>query len=126
MEYDEFIQVTKLESESFRAAQQNEYDTLRITFEKHKAEQFEEKKRIMNEYQGVLLYLQSQFDEFRATVEYLFNVEVAKLEDEISSQSIRDQQEITYVIQAKDRFYSEMMVCPKTDARSQKMQRSCR
>jgi hypothetical protein len=110
IEYDEFIQVTKLESEAFRSAQQTEYDNLRIAFERHKSEQFEEKKRIMNEYQGILLYLQTQFDEFRATVEYLFSVEVAKLEEELSSQSIRDQQEIMYVIQAKDKFYSEMMV----------------
>jgi hypothetical protein len=110
IEYDEFIQVTKLESEAFRSAQQTEFDNLRTAFEKHKSEQFEEKKRIMNEYQSILLYLQTQFDEFRATVEYLFSVEVAKLEDELSSQSIRDQQEIMYVIQAKDKFYSEMMV----------------
>ena len=43
-------------------------------------------------------------------MEYLFNDEVAKLEDELSSQAQRYQQETLYVIQAKDKFYSDMMV----------------
>lgn len=102
--------MTKLESEAFRSEQQADYDTLRVAFDKHKADQFEEKRKIMNEYQGVLLYLQTQFDEFRATAEFLFNAEVAKLEDELSSQALRSQEEILYVIQAKDKFYSDMMV----------------
>ncbi len=50
-EYDEFIQVSKLENDSFRAAQQSEYDNLKSAYEKHKMDQFEEKKRLMLEYQ---------------------------------------------------------------------------
>lgn len=99
-----------MESESFKTAQQLEYESLKSAFEQHKQDQFEEKKRLMAEYQTVLFYLQAQFDEYRNTVEYLFSVEVAKLEDELSSQALRDQQEIMYIIQAKDKFYSEMMV----------------
>lgn len=54
--------------------------------------------------------IQTQFDEYRITAEYLFNVEVAKLEEEIGTQSARYQQEIMYIIQAKDKFYADMMV----------------
>eukprot|EP00842_Homolaphlyctis_polyrhiza_P000891 jgi/Hompol1/1802/HPOL_004818-RA len=109
-EYDEFIQITKLENESFRALQQAEYESLKSEFEEHKTQSFEEKKRLTMEYQNILSAMQSQFDEYRATAELLFNVEMVKLEDEIASQASRYEQEIMYVIQAKDKFYSDMMV----------------
>lgn len=54
--------------------------------------------------------MQAQFDEYRGTTELIFNVEMVKLEEEISSQAARYEQEIMYVIQAKDKFYSDMMV----------------
>ena len=60
--------------------------------------------------QSLLYSLQSTFDEFRTTSEYLFSCEIAKLEDEISAQALRYEQEIMYVIQAKDKFYAEMMI----------------
>ncbi|KAJ3277626.1 hypothetical protein HK104_003125 [Borealophlyctis nickersoniae] len=109
-EYDEFIEITKMENDSFRSMQQHEYDTLRADYDSHKVEQFEEKKRIMMEYQGLLYSMQAQFDEYRTTAEFLFNAEMAKLEDELSSQAMRYEQEIMYVIQAKDKFYADMMV----------------
>ncbi|KAI8930279.1 hypothetical protein BC831DRAFT_2059 [Entophlyctis helioformis] len=109
-EYDEFIQITKLENESFRALQQAEYESLKSDFEEHKNRSFEEKKRLTMEYQNILSAMQSQFDEYRSTAELLFNVEMVKLEDEIASQASRYEQEIMYVIQAKDKFYSDMMV----------------
>ncbi|KAJ3035456.1 hypothetical protein HDV00_003747 [Rhizophlyctis rosea] len=109
-EYDEFIEVTKLENDSFRSMQQSEFDRLRSEYENHKLEQFEEKKRLMLEYQGLLYSMQAQFDEYRTTAEFLFNAELSKLEDELSSQAMRYEQEIQYVIQAKDKFYADMMV----------------
>ena len=54
--------------------------------------------------------MQTQFDEFRSTAEYLFDIEIAKLEDELTTQASRYQQEIVYVIQAKDKFYADMMI----------------
>jgi hypothetical protein len=54
--------------------------------------------------------MQAQFDEYRTMAELLFNVEMAKLEDEIASQATRYELEILYVIQAKDKFYSDMMI----------------
>ncbi|KAI9007364.1 hypothetical protein BC832DRAFT_450410 [Gaertneriomyces semiglobifer] len=54
--------------------------------------------------------MQAQFDEYRTTTEFLFNTEVAKLEDELLTQAARYEQEILYVIQAKDKFYADMMV----------------
>ncbi|KAJ3154194.1 hypothetical protein HDU86_004738 [Geranomyces michiganensis] len=109
-EYEEFIEVTKIEGEAYRNAQQEEYAKLREEFEIHKREQFEEKRRLMTEYQGLLYSMQSQFDEYRTTSEFLFNTEAAKLEDELSSQAARYEQEIMYVIQAKDKFYADMMI----------------
>lgn len=40
----------------------------------------------------------------------LFHVEMSKLDEEITSQASRYEQEIMYVIQAKDKFYSDLMV----------------
>ncbi len=52
----------------------------------------------------------AQFDEFRGSAEYLFNIEVSRLEEELSTQAARYQQEIIYIIQAKDKFYADMMI----------------
>lgn len=60
--------------------------------------------------QNILSSMQAQFDEYRTTTEILFNVEMLRLEEEISSQAVRYEQEIMYVIQAKDKFYQDMMV----------------
>jgi hypothetical protein len=54
--------------------------------------------------------MQSQFEEYRITAEFMFNTEMAKLEDELSLQATRYEHEIMYVIQAKDKFYADMMV----------------
>ncbi|KAJ3273289.1 hypothetical protein HDV01_004647 [Terramyces sp. JEL0728] len=109
-EYEEFISITRVENESFQARQKLEYDQLKEEFENHKNHSFEEKKRTMMEYQNILSSMQSQFDEYRTTTEILFNVEMVKLEEEIASQATRYEQEIMYVIQAKDKFYMDMMI----------------
>ncbi|KAJ3191736.1 hypothetical protein HK101_007449 [Irineochytrium annulatum] len=109
-EYDEFIQVTKLETESFRKQQQGEFNDLKQQFESHKLSQFDEKKRLMTEYAGLLYSMQSQFEEYRITAEYMFNAEMEKLEDELSMQAMRYEHEIMYVLQSKDKFYADMMV----------------
>ncbi|KAI8839289.1 hypothetical protein BC829DRAFT_29855 [Chytridium lagenaria] len=109
-EYDEFIQITKLETESYRKQQQAEFNDLKAQFDAHKMSQFEEKKRLMTEYSGLLYSMQSQFEEYRLTSEFMFNMEIEKLEDELSMQALRYEHEIMYVIQAKDKFYADMMV----------------
>jgi hypothetical protein len=109
-EYEEFITITKIENESFQQRQKQEYNQLKNEFEQHKLDSFEDKKRTMMEYQNILSAMQAQFDEYRTTTEFLFNVEMVKLEEELSSQASRYEQEIMYVIQAKDKFYMDMMV----------------
>ncbi|KAJ3305424.1 hypothetical protein HDV03_001518 [Kappamyces sp. JEL0829] len=109
-EYEEFISITRLENESFQERQKGEYNALKQEFDDHKSKTFEEKKRTMMEYQNILSSMQSQFDEYRITTEMLFNMEMVKLEEEITSQASRYEQEIMYVIQAKDKFYLDMMV----------------
>ena len=54
--------------------------------------------------------MQAQFEEFRTASEFMFNTEILKLEDELSLQSLRYEHEIMYIIQAKDKFYTDMMV----------------
>lgn len=45
-EYEEFIQITKLENESFRTRQLAEYSRLKDDFDHYKNVSFEEKKNI--------------------------------------------------------------------------------
>ena len=53
---------------------------------------------------------QAQFDEYRNTQEYIFNLEISKYQDFLASQALRYEQEILYIIQLKDKFYLEMMI----------------
>ncbi|KAJ3072136.1 hypothetical protein HDU98_004148 [Podochytrium sp. JEL0797] len=109
-EYEEFIQITKLETESFRSNQLNEYNELKMAFEGAKVAGFEEKKRLASEYTGLLHSMQNQFEEYRTATEYMFNTEITKLEEQLSIQAMKYEHEIMYVIQAKDKFYAELMV----------------
>ncbi|KAJ3362728.1 hypothetical protein GGF31_001337 [Allomyces arbusculus] len=109
-QYEEFIQVTKLENDSYRQLQTQEYERLKVAFETHKKEQYDEKRAMMMEHQAMLYTLQTLFEEYKKTSEFLVSVEISKLEDEIINQSIRYENEIMYIIQAKDKFYADMMV----------------
>jgi hypothetical protein len=60
--------------------------------------------------QALLFNMQGQFEDYRKTSEFLFSSELVKLGEELASQANRYEQEIMYVIQAKDKFYSDMMV----------------
>ncbi|KAJ3391305.1 hypothetical protein HDU84_006221 [Entophlyctis sp. JEL0112] len=109
-EYEEFIQVTKLETESFRVNQLNEYNQLKQAFEASKLAHHEEKRRLGTEYTSLLYSMQSQFEEYRTSTEYMFSSEISRLEDELALQATKYEHEIMYVIQAKDKFYSDLMV----------------
>lgn len=104
------MELTKLEGEAQRKNQQEQYETLRITFEQCKRDQLDSKRKMLEEYEGLLLSMQAQFDEYRTTAEFLFNSELARFEDELSTQAARYEQEIMYIIQMKDKFYADMMV----------------
>jgi len=54
--------------------------------------------------------IQCQLDEFRAAQEFIFNIENSKFQDLLSSQALRYEQEILYIIQVKDKVYAEMMI----------------
>ncbi|KAI9152652.1 ubiquitin-specific protease ubp2 [Blastocladiella emersonii ATCC 22665] len=109
-QYEEFIQVSKIENDAYRQQQAGEYAALKLAFEAHKKEQYDEKRAMMVEHHAMLFTLQTLFDEYRRTCEFLFNTESSKLEDELINQSLRYEHEILYIIQAKDKFYSDMMV----------------
>ncbi|ORZ33741.1 hypothetical protein BCR44DRAFT_1514446 [Catenaria anguillulae PL171] len=109
-QYEEFIQVTKIENDAIKQAQQIEYEQLKLAFETHKKEQYDEKRTMMLEHHAMLFTMQALFDEYKKTCEVLFSTEAAKLEDELVGQGVRYEHEILYIIQAKDKFYSDMMV----------------
>lgn len=44
--------MTKIENDAHRDTQRNEYENLRNEFEEYKAQQFDERKRLMTEYQA--------------------------------------------------------------------------
>lgn len=62
------------------------------------------------EYQIVMTSMQVQFEEYRTVAELLFDIEMVKLNDEIGAQALKYEQEILYVIQAKDKFYLDLMI----------------
>ncbi|KAG5459397.1 MAG: hypothetical protein BJ554DRAFT_201, partial [Olpidium bornovanus] len=151
-EYDEFLKVQQLENMEYRNTRQVESDRLKRMYDETIIDQHEDRRKMIYEYQGLLYGLQAQFEEYRTTAEFLFNVEVTKLEEELTSQAMRYEQEIMwvhavaekrdtrrqppslfyfififaagrsltslayytvtsrYIIQAKDRFYSDLMV----------------
>jgi myosin heavy subunit len=96
--YEEFIQVSKIENDSQRQAQVLEYEQLKQAFEAHKKEQYDEKRSMMMEHQAMLYTLQSLFDEYKKTCEFLFHSEVSKLEEELVTQSMRYEHEILCVL----------------------------
>ncbi|ORY39805.1 hypothetical protein LY90DRAFT_672360 [Neocallimastix californiae] len=110
LEYEEFIESTKLENESYIKIQKEEFEALRTKFMQYKQEQNQKQRDSYWEFQSLLYAMQTQFEEYRATSEFMFNSEIAKMEDEIASLTLRYEQEILYIAQAKDQFYSDMMV----------------
>eukprot|EP01135_Chromosphaera_perkinsii_P007616 Nk52_evm72s914 gene=Nk52_evmTU72s914 len=109
-QYQEFLEITKLEHESFKSMYYSEYERLKKEFEKHKQAQFEDKKRAAREYQTILYGMQTQFEEYRATMTYLLLCEKEKFKRQFQSFQAQFEQEIKYVVQTKDKFYDEMLV----------------
>ncbi len=109
-QYEEFIAISKLETDSYRQAQKVEYETLKEEYQALKNEKMEEKRRLTEEYQNILNAIQTQFEDYQTTAEYIFNLEMAKYQDLLSSQSLRYEEEILYIVQVKDKLYSDMMI----------------
>lgn len=62
------------------------------------------------EYQTILVSMQNHFEDYRKTSEFLFNAELIKLADQLTTQAQKYEAEILYIVQAKDKFYSDLMV----------------
>lgn len=93
-EYDEFLEISKLENEAARVIQQQEYDRLRHEFDLAKVQHHQEKHKLLAEFRSLLFSMQSQFEEYKTTSEFIFNIEISKLEDEIASQAQRFEHEL--------------------------------
>ena len=99
-----------MEYEAYKNHHTHEYETLKSTFESAKLKFLEDKKMISHEYQSILYSMQSHFEEYRKTSEFLFSAELVKLGDELTTQAQKYEAEIMYIVQAKDKFYSDLMV----------------
>ena len=108
-EFSHFMDTSREETEAFRIRASFEYDKLSSEFSDFKNMSYEEKKELLRDHQEVLYALQSQFDEYRATAEYLFNAEAARLEDKLNAQMIKYGQEIQFITKMKDQAYDEML-----------------
>eukprot|EP00002_Diphylleia_rotans_P000733 TRINITY_DN10384_c0_g1_i1.p1 TRINITY_DN10384_c0_g1~~TRINITY_DN10384_c0_g1_i1.p1 ORF type:complete len:805 (+),score=210.62 TRINITY_DN10384_c0_g1_i1:64-2478(+) len=108
-EYEEFVKVSMIEQDTIRNHYVQEYNRLREDFDAFKRTQFEEKRQLIQEQQTLLFAMQSQFDEYRMTAEFLFNTEASKLEEKLNIQMMKYDQEIRYVIRSKDRLFDEMI-----------------
>ena len=93
-EYDEFLEVSKLENESIRSMQLQEYERLRNEHDTMKQYFLQERRKLLAEFRGILFSMQAQFEEYRTTSEFMFNIELSKLEDELASQAQRYEQEL--------------------------------
>ena len=89
LEYEEHSEMMRLEWEMDKKYQGDQYKKLKGEFENFKLMQFEDKQQMLREQEEVVKALQTQFDEYRATAEYLFATEAAKLEDKPVSESVR-------------------------------------
>eukprot|EP00698_Gefionella_okellyi_P010346 TRINITY_DN2679_c0_g2_i1.p1 TRINITY_DN2679_c0_g2~~TRINITY_DN2679_c0_g2_i1.p1 ORF type:complete len:637 (+),score=142.24 TRINITY_DN2679_c0_g2_i1:57-1967(+) len=108
-EFEQFEEITREESQAIRQMHASEYDRLKIMYEDYKAMHFDDKRRMLREHQEVMYALQSQFDEYRTTAEFLFNTEAAKLEDKLNMQMLKYDLELKYIIKQKDQLYDEML-----------------
>ena len=109
LEYEEHSEMMRLEWEMDKKYQGDQYKKLKGEFENFKLMQFEDKQQMLREQEEVVKALQTQFDEYRATAEYLFATEAAKLEDKLNTQMLKYEQEMRYIVRVKDQHYDEMM-----------------
>ena len=109
LEYEQFCEISKSEWEAEKMQNSEDYKKLEQDFENFKLMQFEDKQQLLREQREVVRALQTQFEEYRSTAEFLFKTEAGKLEDKLNSQMRKYENEIRYIIKAKDKHFDEMM-----------------
>lgn len=108
-EFKEFVEQDRLDRKEFEERYTLQYRQLKEEYDKFREAQFDEKRQMLRDQQDILQAMQAQFDEYRTTAEFLFNAEVAKLEEKLNMQAIKYDHEIKYVIRAKDLSFDEMV-----------------
>lgn len=109
VEYEEHAELVRAEWNQDRKAKVEDYNKLKQQLDNLKIMQFEDKQQLLREQREVVKALQTQFEEYRQTAEYLFMTEVTKWEDKLRMQSAKYEEEIKYIIKAKDQHFDTMM-----------------
>jgi chromosome segregation ATPase len=108
-EFNEFVEQDRVDRKEFEDRYNLEYSTLKGEYDRFREAQFDDKRQMLRDQQDILLAMQAQFDEYRTTAEFLFNAEVAKLEEKLNMQALKFDHEIKYVVRAKDKAFDEML-----------------
>ncbi|GBG28806.1 Hypothetical Protein FCC1311_050272 [Hondaea fermentalgiana] len=108
-EYEEHAELVRAEWNLDRKSKIEDYDRLSEQLENLKIIQLEDKEQLLQEQGEVVRALQTQFEEYRQTAEYLFTTEAAKLEDKVRIQAAKYEEEIKYMVKAKDQHFDTMM-----------------
>ncbi len=109
MEYEEHAETVRAEWNMDRKAKMEDYNKLRQQCENLKLIQFEDKQQLLREQREVVKALQTQFEEYRETAEFLFQTEASKLENKVRMQGEKYEEEIRYIVKAKDQHFDAMM-----------------
>jgi chromosome segregation ATPase len=108
-EYEDYADTTKAEFELYKASKAHEIRQLRMEFDRFKTAQFEDNRQLLVEQQSITHALQTQYEEYRKSVEQIYVVESAKLEDKLHSQMNKYEAEIRFIIKCKDAAYLDMV-----------------
>jgi hypothetical protein len=108
-EYEEHAETVRTEWNSDRKAKMDEQARLKQQLDNLKLIQFEDKQQLLREQREVVKALQTQFEEYRRTAEFLFQTEARKLEDKLRAQTDKYEEEIRYIVRAKDLHFDLMM-----------------
>lgn len=109
LEYGEHAETVRAEWNLDRKAKMEDYHRLKAQLDELKLIQFEDKQQLLREQREVVKALQTQFEEYRQTAEFLFETEATKMQDKLRMQAEKYEQEITFIVKAKDQHFDQMM-----------------
>jgi hypothetical protein len=109
LEYEEFSSVKKLELDQSKVHAEKQYTRLKREHDDFKHRSSEEMLQAHREQEDVVRALQNHFHEYRGVVETLFYTEAGTLERKVEEQTMRYEQEIKFIIKAKDQHFNQMI-----------------
>jgi chromosome segregation ATPase len=108
-EYRDFADAARAQLDRQARAHSRELSTLRTEYAEYQERQVQRSADLYREQQEIVAALQVQFQEYRSTAEALFYSESRKLESRIQAQTAKYEQEIRYIVKAKDQHFAQMV-----------------